>query len=209
VALIRLIATPIQRVVRFPLFQLAVVAIIILFLQAADDASIPGYLFHGLDRLVAATMALVGTVAEVKTFTQSALIIVFMIGYVYLACLLIFYLLRYVTRSLIDRAARANAWLRNSLARERGIAAYRAWEPLESIRPPEVPQEKWEETYAWPANNKPPYPPLARRVLWSIASYVVVVLVFAALLQYFTPLPALNWLFAGLGGLARLATGGS
>jgi hypothetical protein len=208
VSLIKLLAAPIQRVVRFPLFQLAVVAIIILFLQAADEASLSGYVFHALDRLVAATIGLVGTMFEVKTFTQSALIIVFMIGYVYLACLVIVYLLRMLGRWLIDRAARGSVWLRNSLARERGIAAYRAWEPLERIRPPEIPQDKWEEKYAWPANNKPPYPPLARRVLWSTASYVVVVLIFAALLQLFTPLHALSWLFAGLQGLARLATGG-
>jgi hypothetical protein len=208
VSLIRLLAAPIQRVVRFPLFQLAVVAIIILFLQAADDASLAGYLFRALDRLVAATMGLVGTMVGVKTFTQSALIIVFMIGYVYLACLVIFYLLRMLGRWFIDRAARGSVWLRNSLARERGIAAYRAWEPLERIRPPEIPQEKWEEKYAWPANNKPPYPPLVRRVLWWIASYVMVILIFAALLQFFTPIPALGWLFAGLEGLARLATGG-
>ena len=35
--LIRLIAAPIRRIVRFPLFQLAVVVAVILFLQAADD----------------------------------------------------------------------------------------------------------------------------------------------------------------------------
>jgi hypothetical protein len=57
-----------------------------------------------------------------------------------------------------------------------------------------VPQEKWEETYAWPANNQPPYPPLAQRVLREVVSYVAVILILAALLQWFTPLPALSWL---------------
>jgi len=32
-------------------------------------------------------------------------------------------------------------WLRNTIARERGIAAYRAWLPLERIRPADCPQE--------------------------------------------------------------------
>jgi hypothetical protein len=198
--LIRMLAVPIRRIVRFPLFQLAVVIIIILFLQAADDASLLGHVFRVLDGLVAATLSLIASVFEVKTFTQSALVFGFMIGYVYLACLLILYLLRLLMRVVIDRAARGSAWLRNSLARERGIAAYRAWEPLESIRPADIPQEKWEETYAWPANNKPPYPPLAQRLLWWVASYVVVVLIFAALLQFFTPIPALSWL-EGLAGM--------
>ena len=57
-----------------------------------------------------------------------------------------------------------------------------------------VPQAKWEETYAWPPNNRPPYPPLAKRVLREIVSYVAVILILAALLQWFTPLPALSWL---------------
>jgi hypothetical protein len=192
--LIRMLAAPIRRVVRFPLFQLAVVIIIILFLQSADDASLLGRVFRVLDGLVAVTLSLIASVFEVKTFTQSALVFGFMIGYVYLACLLILYLLRILTRALVDRAARGSTWLRNSLARDRGIAAYRAWEPLESIRPADVPQEKWEETYAWPANNKPPYPPLAQRFLWWVVSYVVLVLVVAALLQFFTPFPALGWL---------------
>jgi hypothetical protein len=192
--LIRMLAAPIHRIVRFPLFQLAVVIIIILFLQAADDGSVFGHMFRGLDGLVAATLSLVASVFEVKTFTQSALIFGFMIAYVYIACLLILYLARILARAFVDRAARGSAWLRNSLARERGIEAYRAWEPLERIRPENIPQDKWEETYAWPANNKPPYPPLAWRLLWWVASYVVLILVLAALLQFFTPLRALSWL---------------
>ena len=201
--LIKLVATPIHRVLRFPLFQLAVVIIIILLLQAANDASIFGHLYSALDRLVAGTVALIGNVVEVKSFTQSWLVFGLMIAYVYIGCLLLFYFLRWLATAAIDRAARGNAWLRNSLARERGIEAYRAWEPLERIRPEGVTQEKWEEAYAWPADNTPPYPPLVQRVLWSVASYVVVVLIFAALLQVFTPLPALNW----LGGLVRMVAG--
>ena len=86
--------------------------------------------------------------------------------------------------------------LRNTIARERGIAAYRAWVPFERIRPVNIPQEKWEETFAWPANNEPPYPPLAQRILRRLISYVAVILVAAVLLQVFTPFPVLTWLAA-------------
>jgi hypothetical protein len=204
VSLIKALAAPIQRLLRFPLFQIAVVVIIILFLQAADDQSILGFIFNGLDRLVGATVGLIASIFDVKSFTRSWLVSGFMIAYVYLACLLIFYVARWAFRIAVDRAARSNAWLRNSLARERGIEAYRAWEPLERIRPANIPQQTWEETYAWPPNNKPPYPPLVRRVLREAISYIVLVLVVAALLQWFTPLPALNW----LGRLARMLTVG-
>jgi hypothetical protein len=85
-------------------------------------------------------------------------------------------------------------YLRNAIARERGIAAYRAWVPFERIRPVNISQEKWEETFAWPANNEPPYPPLAQRILRAVLSYVAVVLVAAVLLQVFTPFPVLTWL---------------
>jgi hypothetical protein len=52
---IRLLAAPIRSIVRFPLFQLAVVVTIILFLQAANDNSTFGQVFHALDELVDAT----------------------------------------------------------------------------------------------------------------------------------------------------------
>ena len=76
--------------------------------------------------------------------------------------------------------------LRNTIARERGIAAYRAWVPFERIRPVNIPQEKWEETFAWPANNEPPYPPLAQRILRRLISYVAVILVAAVLLRLYS-----------------------
>jgi hypothetical protein len=193
-SLIKTLVGPIRRVLRFPLFQLAVVVFVILFLQAADDQSILGQIFNGLDKLVSATMGLIVSVFDVKSFTRSWLTSGFWIAYVYAACLLIYYLARMVFMTMVDRVARSNAWLRNSVARERGIEAYRAWEPLERIRPENVPQAKWEETYAWPPNNKPPYPPLAQRVLREVVSYVAVILILAALLQWLTPLPALSWL---------------
>jgi hypothetical protein len=193
-SLIKMLAAPVRRVLRFPLFQLAVVVVVILVLQAASDQSILGQLFNGLDKLVTTTVNLFVSFLDVKSFTRSWLTSGFWIAYVYAACLLIYYLARMLFRAMVDRAARSNAWLRNSIARDRGIEAYRAWEPLERIRPDNVPQEKWEAAYAWPPNNEPPYPPLAKRLLREVLSYIAVALILAALLQLFTPFPALSWL---------------
>jgi hypothetical protein len=202
--LVRTLIAPVRRVLKFPVFQLVMVVLIILFLEAGSDQPVLGQIFAGLDKLVIASVDLFGAAFDVKSFTRSFLTTGFWIGYVYVVCLLIYFSLRAALHHLLDRFARTNAWLRNSLARERGIAAYRAWQPLEAIRPPNIPQEKWEETYAWPPNNKPPYPPLPYRLLREVVSYVVVFLIFAALLQWFTPLPALSW----LGRLARMLTFG-
>jgi hypothetical protein len=193
--LIKLLAAPIRSLVRFPLFQLAVVVILIVLLQAADDRSVFGQIFNGLDKLVDATVRLVSTIFNVRSFTKSWLTSGFMIAYVYLACLLILSLMRVVIRAAVDYVGWSNFFfLRNAIARERGIAAYRAWVPLERIRPDNIPQEKWEEAFAWPANNKPPYPPLSQRMLRGAISYVAVVLIAAVLLQVFTPFPILTWL---------------
>ena len=182
---------------RFPLFQLAVVVAVILLLQTADDKSALGQIFNGLDKLVESTVGLLSAVFNLKSFTKSWLTSSFWIAYVYLALLLILCLLRITIRGVVDLVAWSNAFgLRNAIARERGIAAYRAWVPFERIRPVNIPQEKWEETFAWPANNKPPYPPLTHRVLRGVISYVVVILVAAVLLQLFTPFPVLTWLAA-------------
>ena len=69
-------------------------------------------------------------------------------------------------RDACSSERRRSGWtvIGNAIARERGIAADRAWVPLERIRPVSIPQEKWEETFAWPANNEPPYPPLTQRI---------------------------------------------
>jgi hypothetical protein len=156
---IKLLATPIRSIVRFPLFQLAIVVAVILFLQAADDKSARGQMFNGLDKLVESTVGLFSALFNVKSFTKSWLTTGFWIAYVYLACLLILSLLRVAISAVVDFVGWSNAfWLRSAIARERGIAAYRAWVPLERIRPVNIPQEKWEETFAWPANNEPPYP---------------------------------------------------
>jgi small-conductance mechanosensitive channel len=126
-----------------------------------------------------------------------------MIAYVYLACLLLLSLMRLIIRAVVDFIGRSNAfWLRDAIARERGIAAYRAWVPLERIRPAHIPQEQWEETFAWPADNKPPYPPLSHRIVREAISYVIFVVATAAVLQAFTPFPALTRLAQLIVGLA-------
>ena len=192
---IRLLAAPIRSIVRFPLFQLAVVVTIILFLQAANDNTTFGQIFHGLDELVDATVKLFSELFQVKSFTRSGLTAGLMIAYVYLACLVLLFLMRVAIRVIVDLVGWSNAFgLRNAIARERGIAAYRAWVPFERIRPTNISQEKWEEEFAWPANDKPPYPPLAQRLLRGLMSYLIVILASAVLLQIFTPFPVLTWL---------------
>jgi hypothetical protein len=193
--MIKLIAAPIRSIVRFPLFQLAVVVTVILLLQAAEDKSAFGLIFNGLDKLVDSTVRFFSVVFNVKSFTKSWLTSGFMIAYVYLACLLILSLLRVMIRAVVDFIGLNNAFgLRKAIARERGIAAYHAWVPFERIRPANIPQEKWEEEFAWPADDKPPYPPLAHRILRGVISYVAIILVVAVLLQVFTPFSVLTWL---------------
>lgn len=193
--LIKHIAAPIRRLVRFPLFQLAVVVALILWLQAADENSVPGHVFGGLDKLVDATVQVFSAIFNVRAFTKSWLTSGFWIGYVYIACLLILFLVRSAVGFVVDLVGRYNAfWLRNAIARERGIAAYRAWVPFEKIRPPNIPQETWEQTFAWPADNKPPYPPLVQRMLLGAISNVLVIVAILVLLQVFTPFPVLTWL---------------
>jgi hypothetical protein len=193
--IIKLLTAPVRSIVRFPLFQLAVVVAVILFLQAGDDKSARGQIFNGLDEFVESTVGLFSAVFNVKSFTKSWLTTGFWIAYVYLACLLILFFLREVISKMVDFVGWSNLFgLRNAIARERGIAAYRAWEPFERIRPASIPQEKWEETFAWPANNEPPYPPLAQRILREVISYVAVIVGVAILLQVFTPFPVLTWI---------------
>ena len=114
------------------------------------------------------------------------------------------YLVRIAIRVVVDLIGWSNAFgLRNAIARERGIAAYRAWVPFERIRPSNIPQEKWEEEFAWPADDRPPYPPLWRRLLRGLISYVTVILALAVLLQIFTPFPVLSW----IGRAIKMLTG--
>ena len=66
--------------------------------------------------------------------------------------------------------------------------------PFERIRPANVPQEQWEAAFAWPPDNRPPYPPLIYRMMRGLLSYLLVILGVAALFQLFTPFPVLTWL---------------
>jgi hypothetical protein len=50
--MIKLLAAPIRSIVRFPLFQLAIVVAVILFLQATDEESARSLIFNGVDKLV-------------------------------------------------------------------------------------------------------------------------------------------------------------
>ncbi len=193
--MIKLLFAPIRRIVNFPLFQLMASIAVILLLQAADSRSVFGEMFRALDLLVDFTVRLCASIFEVKSFTKSWLTTGFMIAYVYVAGLLIVLLVKAVIRAAVEVVARSNAFgLTNAIARERGIAAYRAWLPLERIRPANIAQEKWEEKFAWPADGKTPFPPLTHRVVRAVVTYLAVVLTVAALLQAFTPFPALTWL---------------
>jgi len=68
---IKLLTGPIGSILRFPLVQLAVVVSVILFLQAADDKSLRGQMFNGLDKVVESTVGLVSATFNVKSFTRS------------------------------------------------------------------------------------------------------------------------------------------
>jgi hypothetical protein len=194
--MIKLILAPIRSIVRFPLMQLAIVIGVILWLQAADDKSVLGQIFNGLDKLVDATVQLFSAVFTVKSFTKSWLVSGFMIAYVYLAGSLILFLGRLMIIATVDFVGRSNLlYLRNAIARERGIGAYRAWIPLERIRPAHISQQEWEQAYAWSANNKPPYPPLGHRIMRGVLSYGAMILIAAFLLPFLTPFPILTWIF--------------
>ena len=69
--MIKLVSAPIRGLIRFPLVQFAIVVGLILWLQAADDKSILGQIFSGLDRLVEATVETVE-----KNLIEGALLVV-------------------------------------------------------------------------------------------------------------------------------------
>ena len=195
--LIRLIAAPIRHIANSRLFQLGVVVAIVLLLENfSNNHAVLAKTADGLDKLVEWTVQLISDrFHNLRTLTKSMLTDGVMIGYVYLVCLVAFALLRRVVSLMLDLAGRANfLWLRHTIAQERGIAAYRAWLPLERIRPSDYPQAVWEEEFAWPAGGSAPYPPLGTRMVRGTVSYAAVVAGVAVLLQFFTPFPVLSWL---------------
>jgi hypothetical protein len=193
---IRLIAAPIRRIASSHLFQFAVVVALILLLDHYSyDYAALRVIAESLKNAVTATVQLCSDYFRVGILTNPVLQVAIMIAYVYVVCLLIFFLLRHATRKTIDVVGRSNfLWLRTTIARERGIAAYRAWLSLERIRPADCSQNEWEQQFAWPADNRPPYPPLPQRMLHGAISYAAVLIVVAVLLQLFTPLRVLTWL---------------
>ena len=193
--MIKLISAPLRGLLRFPLVQLAIAIGLILWLQAAEDKSALGRVFYGLDKLVESTVQATSAVLTVKSFTRSWLTFGYMIAYVYLAGSIVLWFMRLLTIAAIDFAGRHNLfYLRSAIARERGIGAYRAWVPLEKIRPADIPQREWEEAFAWPADNCPPYPPLRHRMLRGTMFYAACILIAVLLLQFFSPFPVLSWI---------------
>jgi hypothetical protein len=196
--LIRLIAAPIHRIVNSRLFQLAaVVAIVLLLENFSDNYAVLTKIADNLDKLVDWTVQLISDHFHNlgRSLSKSMLTAGVIVGYVYLAFVLAFALLQRILSWTLDLVGRTNfLWLRRTIARERGIAAYRAWLPLERIRPSDYPQPVWEEEFAWPAGGDPPYPPLGVRMVRATLSYAVVLVAAAVLLQFFTPFPVLSWL---------------
>lgn len=197
--MIKTLSAPFRAALRFPLVQFALIVALILLLQSAEDNSLFGRIFSSLDALVDRTVALVAAVFTVKSFTKSWLTFCFMIAYAYLACWLILSLCGVLLRALTDLAGRHNVfWTRNAIARQRGISAYEAWLPLERIRPDHIAQRDWEEQFAWPPNNQPPYPPLRQRLVRATLLHVAALAVVLVWLQAFTPFPALSWMGSAL-----------
>jgi hypothetical protein len=197
--LIRLIAAPIRRLASSRLVQLGIVVALILLLENfSDHLVVLSQIADVLDKAVEGTVQLISDhLLRLRTFSRSLLTDSVMIVYVYIICLVIFTVLRVVVRLLVDAAGLTNfLWLRSTIARERGIAAYRAWLPLERIRPADCPQDVWEERFAWPKDNKPPYPALHWRILREVVAYAILIVLVAVLIQLFTPFPVLSWIAA-------------
>lgn len=192
----RLLTVPIRRIANSRLFQLAfVVAIILALDRYSFDYPILRPLAEGLKKLVSATVQLCSEYFHVGILTDPVLQVGLMIAYVYVVCLFAYFVLRIVTRAVIDFVGWSNfLWLRKTIARERGIVAYRAWLPLEKIRPAGYTQAVWEEEFAWPAGGGAPYPPLGTRMVHGALGYAAIFGCVAALLQFFTPFPVLSWL---------------
>jgi hypothetical protein len=195
--LIRLIVAPIRRLASSRLVQLGIVVALILLLENfSDNRAGLSQLADALDKAVDGTVQFVSDhLLRLRTFSRSLLTDSVMVVYVYVICLLIFTVVRYAVRLLLDFAGLTNfLWLRNTIARERGIAAYRAWLPLERIRPHDCPQDVWEEQFAWPKDDKPPYPPLHWRILREALAYAILIALIVVLIQLFTPFPVLTWI---------------
>jgi X-X-X-Leu-X-X-Gly heptad repeat protein len=173
-AVIRIVLAPILRLLSSPLLHFAIVVVLIVVLEAAPNDSLLGKLSDGLDKLVDSTAQVISAAITLKTITKSLILTAIAMAYVYVCLIAVLYVLRAAMRGLVNLVARTNfLWLRTVIARERGIAAYRAWLPLERIRPDHISQQDWETTYAWPPGDRPPYPPLAARLGRSVILYAL------------------------------------
>jgi hypothetical protein len=171
---IRIVLAPILRLLSSPLLHFVVVVFLIVALEAAPNDTALGKLSDGLDKLVDSTTQVVSAAFAFKTITKSLILTAIAMAYVYICLAAVLYALRAAMRGLVNLAGRTNfLGLRTMIARERGIAAYRAWLPLERIRPDHISQQEWEATYAWPPGNQPPYPPLAIRISRTIILYAL------------------------------------
>jgi hypothetical protein len=172
---IRIVLAPIRRLLSSPLLHFAIVVFLIVALEAASSDTLFGKLSDGLDRLVDSTAQIVSAAFTLKTVTKSLVLTAIAMAYVYVFLVAVFYLLRAAMRGLVNLAGRTNfLWLRSTIARERGIVAYQAWLPLEKIRPDHVSQQEWEAMYAWPPGDRPPYPPLAKRLGRTVVLYALI-----------------------------------
>jgi hypothetical protein len=172
--MIRIVLAPILRLLSSPLLHFVIVVFLILVLEAAPNDTVLGRLSDGLDKLVDSTAQIVSSAFTLKTVTKSLILTAIAMAYVYVCLAAGLYVLRAVMRGLVNLVGRTNfLWLRTMIARERGIAAYRAWLPLERIRPDHISQQEWEATYAWPPGNQPPYPSLAIRISRTIGLYAL------------------------------------
>jgi hypothetical protein len=177
---IRIVLAPILRLLNSPLLHFVIVIFLIVVLEAAPNDTPLGKLSDGLDKLVDSTVQVVFAAFTLKTVAKSLILTATAIAYVYVCLIAVLYVLRAAMRGLVNLAGRTNfLWLRTTIARQRGVAAYRAWLPLEKIRPDHISQEEWEATYAWPPGNRPPYPSLAIRISRTIGLYA---LLFAGLI---------------------------
>ncbi len=194
---LRLIAAPIRGIANSRLFQLVLVVVIIVLLDhySFEHAALRP-LVDGLKGAVTTSVEVVSEHFRVGILTDPVLQVGLMILYVYLFLLLIFFAFGLLIRLAIDLVGSTNfLWLRSTIARERGIAAYKAWLPLERIRPKQIPQADWETRFAWPADDRPPYSPWPQRAALAIASYAILLSVAAVLIHLLTPLPIVTWLY--------------
>jgi hypothetical protein len=125
---LRLFVAPIRSIVRSRLFQLAaVLAIVLLLDHYSFDYAALHQISATLKALVDTTAQLLSQLFRVGILTDPVLQVGLIVAYVYLVCWILVLFLRVLVRRAVDLIGRSNfLWLRNAIARERGIVAYRA-----------------------------------------------------------------------------------